>query len=348
MADSPAEERTEAPTPRRIQQSRRAGQTAISRDLAAALVIATAYVVVVATAQAGVAGLVQAMREAMAGAARSTSISAAAKSGLEIAVLTLGLPAGALLAVAFLASAVQTRGLATVKPLVPDGKRLRPSLARVFGRDRVIEAGKGGIALCILFAVAFWSILPAISGIAALGGASATRILWILGVLGQRLAMRLTVALLALGAADLLWQRHRLGKALRMGRDEVKREDRESEGEPAHKTARLRLHQEIMHGQALGDVTEADFVVVHVGVMAAAVRYDQEVSRAPLVTVKGSRKHAQAIEAAARAAGVPVVVDPDLVRALSSVDSGGEIPEALYDQIAKCLVRVHAAVTPEN
>jgi flagellar biosynthesis protein FlhB len=314
--------------------------------------MATACVVLVATANAGAAGLVEAMREAMAGATKSTTIFAAARSGLEIALLTLSLPVGALLGVACLAGLAQTRGLATALPLLPEGRKVLPTLGRVVGRDRAMEAGKGCLALGILLAVGFWSIRPAISCIAALGGASAARILRAVGVLGEYLAIRLTVAMLALGAADFLWRHHRHRKALRMSRDEVKREHKESEGEPSHKAERLRLHQEGMQEQASGDVAEADFVVVEsgvmVGVMAAAIRYDREARGAPVVMVKGEHRHAQAIEAAARAAGIPVLIHPGLVRALASVDDGCEIPPALYEQVAECLVRVQAMGQAEN
>ena len=348
MADLSSEERTEAPTPRRIQQSRRAGQVATSRDLAAALAMATACVVLVATARAGVAGLVQAMREAMVGAAKATALFAFAKAGLEVAVVTLAPPVGALLVVACLVGVMQARGLAAALPLMPEARRVLPSLGKVLGRERALEAGKGFVVVCFLFAVAFWSIRPAISAIAGLSGASAAQILRAIGVLGEHLAIRLTVAMLALGAVDFLWQRHRHGKALRMSRDEVKREHRESEGEPAQKAERLRLHQEIMREQALGEVTEADLVVVHAGIIAAAIRCDLASASAPVVMMKGERRVAQAIEAAARAAGVPVVVDPALVRALASVDDGGEIPESLYEQVAECLVRVQAKGQSEN
>jgi flagellar biosynthesis protein FlhB len=310
--------------------------------------MATACVVLVATARAGVAGLVQAMREAMVGAAKATALSAFAKAGLEVAVVTLALPAGALLVVACLVGVMQTRGLAAALPLMPEARRVLPSLDKVLGRERAIEAGKGVVVVWFLFTVAFWSIRPAISAIAALGGASAAQILRAMGVLGEHLAIRLIVAMLALGAADFLWQRHHHGKALRMSRDEVKREHKESEGEPAQKAERLRLHQEIMQEQALGDVTKADFVVVHAGFMAAAIRYDRASASAPVVMMKGERRVAQAIEAAARAAGVPVIVDPNLSRALASVDDGGEIPKSLYEQVAECLVRVQAKGQFEN
>jgi type III secretion protein U len=347
-SESSTNERNEAPTARRIKQARRSGQVAISRDLATALSVAVACVVLVETASAGAAGLLRLARESLGGATKANAFSMAAKSGFEAVLLNIAVPGGALMLVAGLVGVAQTRGLATMRPLRPDARRILPSLGRVLGRDQMLEAGRGFLGLCLLFAVAFWSIRPSVSCIAALGGASAARILRMVGVLGQRLAIHLTVAMLTLGAADYLWQRHRHGKALRMSRDEVKREHRESEGEPAHKAERLRLHHEFMQEQTLVDVTKADFVVVHTGVMAAAIRYDQKSSSAPVVLVKGEGGRAQAIAAAARAGGVPAFFDPDLARALGSLDEGGEIPEALYQRVAECLLRTETMGQTQN
>lgn len=162
-----------------------------------------------------------------------------------------------------------------------------------------------------------------------------------MGVLGGRLAIHLTVAMLVLGAVDYLLQRQRHGKVLRMSRDEVKRESRESEGEPAHKAERLRLHHEFIQEQALDKILDADFVVVHAGVLAAAIRYEREGALAPVVMAKGRHLRAQAIEAAARVAGVPIFNVPWAVD-LVLVDEGEEIPEALYERVAECLLRAQA------
>ena len=339
MADAFPEERTEAPTPRRIEQARRAGQIAISRNLAAAVVVATACGVLVATAQAGTAELVLAMREVLMGATKSLSISEAARTGFELAAVMLALPLGALWLMACLAALAQTRGRVTARPLRPEAQRMLPSLGRVFGHDRMIEAGKGVLSVALLFSVAYWSIRPAISAIAGLGGTSAGQALRVLGIVGRRLGIHLSLAMLALGIVDYFWQRHRHGKALLMSRDEVKREHRELEGEPAHKAERRRLHRETMQEQALCDVPRADFVVVQSGIMAVAVRHESDGSQAPVVLVKGERKVAQAIEDAARTAHVPVFADPDLARALMAAEDGDEIPEALYEQVAEWLVR---------
>jgi type III secretion protein U len=142
--------------------------------------------------------------------------------------------------------------------------------------------------------------------------------------------------MLAVGVGDYLWQRHSHGKALRMSRDEVKREHREDEGEPETRAGRLRLHREFTLGQGMGEVIQAEVVVVHSGVLAVAVGYDGET--APVVLVKGKGHHARALEQAARTAGVPVLSEPDLVHALAITEEGGEIPESLFEQVAELLV----------
>jgi flagellar biosynthesis protein FlhB len=344
MVDASSEERNEAPSPRRIQQARRTGQVAISRDLCAAFAITTAFAVLIATAQAGVAIGVLTMREALEGATRSTAITDAMRAGLKAVVLTLTLPLCALLVMACLVGLAQ--GLGVHLPLRPDVKRILPSLRRMFGRDRAFAVGKGLLSLAILVGVIGWSIRPVISAMAALGGASAAQVLHAVGTLGQHLGIRLALAMLALGVGDYLGQRYRYGKALRMSRDEVKREHKESEGEPAHKAERFRLHRELMQEQAISNVKRADLVVIHSDGMAVAIRIDRE--SAPVVMVKGERRRARSIEEIARTAGVPVFVEPDLCHDLVPVEEGDEIPERLFEQVAELLVKSRTLRRPPN
>ncbi len=338
MADWSSEQRTEAPTPRRIQQARRAGQTAVSRDLGSAVVMSAACLALIATAQAGVAELVLAMREALTGATRSVAIASAVRAGLDSTLITLAPLLGGFMVTACLITLLQTRGLATFAPARPDARRVLPSFDRVLGRDRAMEVGKGVLALVLLLAVACWSIGPVLSGIATLGGASAARILYAVGVLGVRLGTHLAAAVMVFGAIDYLCQRWRHRKALRMSRDEVKRERKEAEGDPAHKAERLRRYRGFMHAWVLDDVRRADLVVVQDGVMAAAIVHDPDGANAPVVMVKGEHRRAQTIEDFARASGVPVFADVDLVRALMSVAEGAEIPEVLFERVAELLV----------
>jgi flagellar biosynthesis protein FlhB len=349
MAEPSLEERTHAPTPRRIAQARLVGHVAISRDLASALVIATACGVLVATARAGTATLVFAMREALIGATSaidSSSISVAARTGFEVAAITLALPLCVLWLTACLAVVAQTRGLVAAKPFRPHAGRIILSLTRVLGRDKVIEAGKGMLGVGFLLAVAWWCIRPELATIVAVAGTSAAQVLCAVGVVGRRLGIHLTLAMLVLGTADYYWQHHRHEKALRMSRGEVKRELREVEGEPAHRAERLRLQRESMQEHVLSDVPRVDFVVVQSGVTAAAVRYEGGGALAPIVAIRGTHIQARAIEEAARAARVPVFVDPALAHALAAVGDGEEIPEMLYQQVAEWLVRARGLGRP--
>jgi type III secretion system FlhB-like substrate exporter len=148
---------------------------------------------------------------------------------------------------------------------------------------------------------------------------------------------RLAVALLAMGAADYLWQRHRHRRDLRMTREEVKREMRDSEGDPRHKAERQRLHRALLEQRMLAEVRKADFVVVNPDHIAVALRYDRDSQGAPVVVAKGERLLAQKIKDVAREARVPIFHDVTLARSLRDVVEGDEIPEALYEAVAEIL-----------
>lgn len=128
-----------------------------------------------------------------------------------------------------------------------------------------------------------------------------------------------------------------------MSHDEVKREHKESEGDPHHKQERKRLHKELLEGRMVNEVKKANFVVVNPTHIAVAVKYDRERDAAPVVLAKGERLLAERIKQAAREAGVPIFRDVGLARALRDVEEGDEIPEALYEAVAEILRVVYGA-----
>ena len=132
-------------------------------------------------------------------------------------------------------------------------------------------------------------------------------------------------------------------KRLRMSKDEVKREYKESEGDPQMKAARERAHHEMMASATIGNVRTASVVVVNPTHLACALRYqttsddEREADGAPVVVANGEGDLAQQIIRAARDYGIPVVRDVPLARALSELAVGDEIPEALYEAVAEIL-----------
>jgi type III secretion protein U len=173
--------------------------------------------------------------------------------------------------------------------------------------------------------------------VAHLAGLSARSALALFGVLGARLGLRLATAAAVLGTADYLWQRHRHAKSLRMSREELKREHKESEGDPLHKAERQRLHREIMEQQTIDEVRRAKLVVVDGDRLAVALRYDPDQAGTPVVVAKGERLVAAMIREVAREAGVPVLGDGALAQALRGVEEGDEIPEATFEAAARLL-----------
>jgi type III secretion protein U len=124
-----------------------------------------------------------------------------------------------------------------------------------------------------------------------------------------------------------------------MSRDEVRRELREDEGDPAHRAERRRAHRAILDA---GPVARATVVVVNPTRIAVALRHDRGGGEAPRVVAKGTGRAAARIRSAARRAGVPVVRDVPLARALHRLaDLGDEIPAELYDAAAAILVHLH-------
>jgi flagellar biosynthesis protein FlhB len=123
-----------------------------------------------------------------------------------------------------------------------------------------------------------------------------------------------------------------------MSKSEVKREHKESEGDPQLKAARERAHHEMLAAATIANVQKASVVIVNPVHIACALRYEEEEGdEAPVIVASGHGDLAARIVAAARAYNVPVLQDIPLARALVELEVGTAIPEALYEAVAEIL-----------
>ena len=144
-----------------------------------------------------------------------------------------------------------------------------------------------------------------------------------------------------LAIADLLWQRRKIDKSLRMTKEEVKQEGRQADIAPEVRGALRRKQFQLARRRMLAEVPTADVVVVNPTHYAAALRYDGT-KPAPELVAKGVDHVAAAIRAAAEEHGVPIVTDPPLARTLyRQVDLGAQIPEELFAGVAQVLAYVY-------
>lgn len=260
----------------------------------------------------------------------------------QVARLSAG-PAAAACAGALLAGLPQTGGLFAPEALRLRWERLDPAA----GLRRLLSpAGMGRAAFGLLVTVAALAV-----GVQVLAGRA--RLLsqlprmrapaaWVLGASAAGSALPPLLALLAIaGAADLLLQRRRHLRNLRMTRAELERDHREDDGDPRQRAERRRLHASLV-----GAPGRAACLVVNPTRLAVALAYRRGGDDPPVVLGKGAGARAAALRREARRLGIPVVHDRALARALFRLaDVGDAIPEELYEATAAVLAHVHGLST---
>jgi flagellar biosynthesis protein FlhB len=256
-----------------------------------------------------------------------------------LVLLAAGPALFAALAASILVGLLQVRPLWTWEPLRPKLSRLDPlgGLKNLIGLRRLAELVRTLLFLVAMVTVMVFTLKEALPDLLSLTGASPA----VVGVTLARylalLGLRGGLILLVAAAADYGLQRLWHLKDLRMTKEEVRREHKETEGDPQHKAARKRLHQEILEHDMVERVKGASLVVVNPTRIAVALRYDAAQDGAPRVVARGERLLAARIREVARQAKVPIFHDVPLARALHQLAPGDEIPEALYVAVADLL-----------
>ncbi|MGC8793398.1 MAG: EscU/YscU/HrcU family type III secretion system export apparatus switch protein [Bryobacteraceae bacterium] len=340
-------QRTEQPTPRRIEKARREGRFPTSREFVAAVQFLVFVLAAATVGKALMAGLVQGTRRLLAQAFHG-ELSVPRLAGLlNVAVSRELVPLawlGALLVGATLVTQLAlTRFGFSVRRLRPDPQRLNP-LARL--RDLPRQNGPlffQAILLLPLFGLALYGVIRSnLEELAAMGleapGRGAAR----LGAILMALIWRAGLVFLVFGAWDLWRQRRRYMAELRMTRQEVRDEAKEIEGNPQVRARIRRLQREVLRRRMMQQVPKATAVVVNPTHYAVALRYRMEEMPAPVVVAKGKNYLALRIRQVAVENQVPVVENPPLAQALyQSCEVGHPIPVHLYRAVAEVLAYIY-------
>ena len=159
-----------------------------------------------------------------------------------------------------------------------------------------------------------------------------------------RLVLEVAVLLLVLSVPDYLFQRRRYMESLKMTKEEVKEERKMQEGDPLVKSRLRQRMQELLSKNMAANVPKADVVIANPTHFAVALEWEREKMLAPVVTAKGQDEVALRIRKIAEEAGVPVVENRPLARALyADVEIGDAIPDKYYQAIAAVLAHVYSA-----
>lgn len=344
--------KTEEATPKRLRRAQEEGDSGASSFAAQAVAFLVVVTLLPAAAQATAAWGALALREALArvfasgpapvdGRARDLVVAALAPGPLAWAVASLAGPVLLAAAVAGgAASLVQAGGVVATRRLALKPERLDPiaGMKQLFSTTRLFSVARalagGGVVAWLA-----WRALRGHAGdLAHLAGAGPLDVARAGGTIAVRVARDAALAGLAIGAIDSLVVRRAWRRRLRMTKEEVRREHKESEGDPQTKAARERAHREVLAEATIANVRTAQVVVVNPTHVACALRYDEEGGdEAPVLVAAGEGDLAERIVRAARDYGVPVVRDVPLARALRELEVGDVIPEALYEAVAEIL-----------
>ena len=333
-------DQTEEATPKKLRKAQEEGDSPISAFASQAV----AFLCAVAIAPAAIAALAShASSDLRAAIARAGDVSPTiAFEPLPVATAVITLTAPILLAAAAAAavtSVVQSGGIIATKRLQPKLDRLDliKGFANLFSTSRLVSVLRSALFGAAVAYFAFTALRDHAGDLARTAG-RLPEAAAVAGIIALDVVKRAAILGVFLAVLDVVVTRRSWHKKQRMSKSDVKREHKESEGDPQLKAARERAHHEMLAAVTLANVQKASVVIVNPVHIACALRYDEaDGDEAPVLVASGHGDFAQRIVAAARAYGVPVLQDVPLARALVELEVGSAIPEALYEAVAEIL-----------
>ncbi|SKB90459.1 flagellar biosynthetic protein FlhB [Lachnospiraceae bacterium] len=269
-----------------------------------------------------------------------------------VKILLIMLPVIAVACIAlFVSNVLQVKWQPTLKPLRPKLNKISPlsGIKRLFSVQKLVELLKSVIKIAIIVGVAYsalrnrFGMIMLLSGMSLMGG---------FGLVLETVVdvgFRISILYFVFGIADYIYNRWKFHQDMKMTKQEVKDEWKNSEGDPQIKGKIRQKMQEASRRRMMDAVPKADVVITNPTHYAVALRYDQSVAAAPIVTAKGADFMAQKIKDVARENGVEIVENKPLARMLyHNVEIGELIPPELYQAVAEVIAFVYSLREEKN
>jgi flagellar biosynthetic protein FlhB len=348
-------ERTEKASPKKRKDTRKKGDIHKSADLCSAIMLFITF----GTLKIGYEGFIRAMQGfslsmlsdsvIVRNASNVTSASVVEYyKGILFAVLPIILP---FMLVAMIGGAavhvIQTGPMLVLEKLKPDFKKINPlsGFKRIFSISSVMELFKSLIKIVILGWIAYSSMRSAISEFVSFiyvdVGTAFSKVLSASFSMG----IMIGIALIAFAAVDVLYQWWKFEKDIRMTKQEVKEENKQLEGDPQVKGKIKQKQRRMSMQRMMQRIPESTVVVTNPDHFAVALRYRENIDRAPVVVAKGQDFLAQRIKQKAAELGITIVENKPVARALyAACEIDAEIPPELYQAIADILIYVYKTI----
>lgn len=354
--DGQGGEKTEEPTAKKLEDARKEGQVAKSREIANGLGILALFLVL----QFWVGNMGKSFLELfetiygempdtvalIGGSIPATAMSRLFKHSL-ILVLKIVLPiflVGFL--VAFISDYMQVKWKPTAKPLKPKFSKMNPvsGFKKIFSANALVELIKALGKIGIIAYVSYSFLKDKGEQLLLLYDLELMPAVMMIGDTVIGLGIRIAAVYMILALADFAYQKYKFHKDMKMTKQEVKEEYKNQEGNPEIKGKIRQKMREVSQRRMMQSLPQADVVITNPTHYAVAIKYDPDESPAPVVLAKGEDFLAQKIKEVARENDIEIVENKPLARMLyANVDIGAQIPPELYQAVAEVLAFVYHA-----
>lgn len=247
--------------------------------------------------------------------------------------------------VALLSNILQVGWKVTTKPMKPKFSKLNPlnGFKRIFSKDSMFELVKSIAKIGLILYVAYSAISDHQDELFLLYDIPLLQVILLVGDIVISAGLNISLVYMLVGLADWFYQKHKFKEDMKMTKQEVKDEYKNTEGNPEIKGRQRSKMREASQRRMMQDLPNADVVITNPTHYAVAIRYDASQFSAPIVVAKGENYLAMKIREAAKEHQIEIVENKPLARMLyANVDVGEEVPPELYQAVAEVLAFVYS------
>ena len=349
--EGPGGEKTEEATPKKLEDARKEGQVAKSQELTTAVALIMLFAIIkvfVSFITDGFADSFRLMYGSIETYSKEVFNSAYATAYMhealtEVLIICLPMFASAVVA-AIVVNALQVKWKPTAKPLMPKASKISPlkGFKRIFSKDKLFDLLKAIVKIVLVGYMTYSTLTEEADTINILYDIELFTAVMLVGDIVLNMGIKISLVFLVIGIVDYIYQRLKFLREMRMSKQEIKDEFKQTEGDPKIKGQIRQKMRDASRRRMMQKLPEADVVITHPTHLACAIKYDKDIGTAPILIAKGADFLAQRIKEVARENFIPIVENKPLARALyASVEIGETLPPELYKAVAEVLAYVY-------
>ncbi|MBQ7943262.1 MAG: flagellar biosynthesis protein FlhB [Lachnospiraceae bacterium] len=352
--EGPGGEKTEEPTAKKKEDTRKDGKVAKSRELSSGVELIALFLILkfwVGSMGERFMGLFGTVYEKMPSlTTRYEGFTLVEQYGILFRgvmtnMLILVLPFFAVgIVIAFGVNMIQFKFQVSTKPLQPKFNKLSPvsGMKRLFSAEKIMELVKSVFKIILISYVVYDEVKDKSGYLFNLYDIPLTQAIALIGDVVINVGLKVSLFFLIIAFADFAYQKYKFKQEIMMTKQEVKDEYKNAEGDPQIKGKIRQKMREVSQRRMMQDLTKADVVITNPTHFAVAIKYSPEENAAPIVVAKGADYLAQKIKAVARENKIEIVENKPLARMLyANVEIGQEVPPELYQAVAEVLAMVY-------